>query len=391
MKKRLAIIITHPIQYFSPVFKTLAQHCELHVFYTWGSAAEGQKFDQDFQKEIAWDIPLLEGYSYTFLNNVAKDPGSHQFLGIQNPDIIDKINTFSPHAILVYGWAYKSHLKVLRHYKGKIPVWFRGDSTLLNDMSLWKKTLRKIFLRQIYKNIDKAFYVGTASKAYFLEYGLKESQLVFAPHAVDNNRFAEDKSYQATSLRKELGILEDAILILFAGKFEPRKNPQLLLDAFIEANNKDVHLLLVGNGPLENQLKTAVNDLMLKNNTIGERIHFLDFQNQSEMPVCYQASDLFCLPSQSETWGLAVNEAMAAGKAIIVSNQVGCAADLIKNTENGYIFKDKAQLTLQLKQITSNKNMLPNMGGASRKIIKEWSFETQVTSFMNELERLPHA
>jgi glycosyltransferase involved in cell wall biosynthesis len=388
MKKRLAIIITHPIQYFSPVFKTLAQHCDLHVFYTWGSAAEGQKFDQDFQKEIEWDIPLLDGYQYTFLKNKAKEPGSHHFWGIQNPDVISKIKTFNPHAILIYGWAYQSHLKVIHYFTGKIPLWFRGDSTLLNEIPFWKKALRKIFLRQIYKNIDKAFYVGTASKVYFQEYRLKESQLVFAPHAVDNDRFAQNKNKQATLLRKKLGIPEDSSLILFAGKFEPRKNPQLLLNAFIEASHKNLHLLLVGNGPLENQLKTAVEELKLKNNTSGEHIHFLDFQNQSEMPVCYQASDVFCLPSQSETWGLAVNEAMAAGKAIIVSNEVGCSKDLVRHEENGYIFKTKDELRLQLRIIAENKGITKEMGSISKQIINNWSFEKQVHAFVKELKSL---
>jgi glycosyltransferase involved in cell wall biosynthesis len=390
MKKKLAIIITHPIQYFTPVFKQLAQYCDLQVFYTWGTAAQGQKFDHDFQKEIAWDIPLLEGYTYTFLNNTAKEPGSHHFFGIQNPDIIDVIKIFDPHAILIYGWAYQSHLKVLHYFSGKIPLWFRGDSTLLDVMPFWKRILRKIYLKLVYKMVDKAFYVGSASKAYFLAYGLNENQLVFAPHAVDNDRFAENRSDEANVLRQKLGIGREDILILFAGKFEPRKNPLLLLNAFLETASQNVHLLFVGNGILESRMKAVIHDIRSKNSSkqIADQVHFMDFQNQSKMPVCYQACDLFCLTSSSETWGLSINEAMAAGKAVLVSKQVGCASDLIKNDENGYVFKNQAELSALIKQIVGDKKLLANMGKVSSEIIKNWSIEKQVAAFTNELDNL---
>ncbi|WP_293312281.1 glycosyltransferase family 4 protein [Pedobacter sp. UBA5917] len=390
MKKKLAVIITHPIQYFTPVFKELAQQCNLHVFYTWGKAAQGEKFDHDFQKEIAWDIPLLDGYPYTFLKNTAKEPGSHHFFGIQNPDIVAVIKTFNPQAILIYGWAYQSHLKVLRYFRGKIPLWFRGDSTLLDVMPFWKRTLRKIYLTLIYKMVDKAFYVGSAGKAYFLSYGLNENQLVFSPHAVDNRRFAENRSDEANSLRQTFGIGSEDILILFAGKFEPRKNPLLLLNAFIETAAQNTHLLFVGNGILESGMKAVIDNIRSENSSkqIVDQIHFIDFQNQSKMPVCYQACDVFCLPSNSETWGLSINEAMAAGKAVMASEQVGCAPDLIKNNENGYIFKNQAELKVLIKQVAGNRKLLAEMGKASSQIIKNWSIKQQVVAFTNELENL---
>ncbi|RZL41586.1 MAG: glycosyltransferase family 1 protein, partial [Pedobacter sp.] len=157
--KKLAIIITHPIQYYAPVFKLLAAQCNLKVFYTWGLEGAEAKVDKGFNQKIIWDIPLLEGYEYAFLKNKAKEQGSHHFMGMKNPSIISKINNFNPDAILVYGWAYQSHLKVLRYFKGKIPIWFRGDSHLLDSKPLWKKLARKALLTWVYSYIDKAFYV----------------------------------------------------------------------------------------------------------------------------------------------------------------------------------------------------------------------------------------
>lgn len=409
MPKKLTIVSTHPIQYYAPVFQLLAKRIDLKVFYTAGQSTSGG-YDKGFNRTVNWDLPLLEGYEYTFVENKAKDPGSHHFGGIVNPNLIKDIEAFNPDCILVYGWAYRSHLKVLRFFKGKIPVYFRGDSTLLNKCAGLKNKLKTLFLKWAYKHVDAAFYVGTANKAYFKAYRLKEQQLHFAPHAIDNERFAKNRHVEAVSLRSKFGISDNELLILFAGKFDFVKNPRLLLDAFIDLDLKNTHLLFVGNGVLEEGLKEKVGGLevsverladkgsfdyaqddklegtqddqlrVIHKTNIKRRIHFMDFQNQSQMPVVYQACDLFCLPSVSETWGLAVNEAMAAGKAILVSDKVGCAVDLVKPKINGEIFKsgELADMKQKLKALTQNKAKLAEMGLASQKIIQNWSFEKQV-------------
>lgn len=396
--KKLAIIITHPIQYYVPVFQLLAKECELKVFYTWGEAGAKAKYDPDFKQIIAWDLPLLEDYNYEFLTNSSKDSGSHHYGGIINSDLNEKISSFSPDAILIYGWAYKSHLSAMRYFKGKIPLWFRGDSTLLSERRALKKILRSIFLKWVYKNIDKAFYVGTANKTYFQKFGIANKKLVFAPHAVDNKRFSSDRNVEALALRNSLGIPPANSLILFAGKLEANKNPELLLAAIQELNLAGVHLLFVGNGELEKQLKKTAVVLSspptpskgghnISTTLSMTTVHFMGFQNQTHMPIIYQACDLFCLPSQSETWGLAVNEAMASGKAILVSDKVGCAVDLVKNGENGYIFESNNLIDLKAKisLLLSKENDLKGMGKASLGIIQNWSFEKQVATFLETL------
>lgn len=380
--KKLAIVITHPIQYYAPVFKLLAEQCHVKVFYTWGEKAIKPKHDPGFGKAIAWDIPLLDGYKYEFLENTASNPGSHHRKGIINPDIVERISTFEPNALLFYGYAYESHFRAMRYFKGKIPVWFRGDSTLLNEDGWVKSILKSIYLQWVYSYVDKAFYVGSNNKEYFQKYGLKKHQLIFAPHAIDNERFSEDRSLEVKTLRNSLDLNQNDILILFAGKLEPKKNPEILLRAFLNLNRNNVHLLFVGNGVLEQTLK----DVSI---SMANRIHFIDFQNQTQMPVIYQACDIFCLPSQGpgETWGLAVNEAMATGKAILASNKVGCSTDLVKSHENGFIFESGNidDLSDKLNQLLESD--LRQYGKKSKEIIKNWSFEKQVESFLQELKK----
>lgn len=379
MLKKLAIVTTHPIQYYAPVFQLLAkrERIAVKVFYTGGKAGFNQ-FDKGFGKDIHWDIPLLDGYEHTFLHNTSSDPGTHHFKGIINPAIIEEINAYQPDAILVYGWAWSSHFKVMRHFYRQIPVWFRGDSTLLGTSKSLKALLRRMALRWIYKYISKAFFVGKNNCEYFRAAGLKNDELIFAPHAVDNDRFATQGVQQRAEIRTQLNLNDNNILVLFAGKFEAVKNPQLLIDAFTLLKDKSIHLLMVGNGPLEEPLKS---------NAKGNRcIHFMDFRNQSEVPAVYHACDLFCLPSESETWGLAVNEAMAAGKPVVVSNRVGCAPDLV-TADNGMIFisGNAIDLSEKITFLCSDRELLKKKGSASAEIIKNWSFEKQAFIFEQEL------
>ena len=373
--KKLAIITTHPIQYNAPWFRLLAQRrlITIKVFYTWGQLEKGAKYDPGFGTNVDWDIPLLDGYDHYFVKNIAPDPGSHHFKGIDNPTLTAEIEHWNPNAILVFGWSFKSHLKALRYFKGKKKILFRGDSNLLDEklgFSL-KKTLRRVFLRWVYTHVDKALYVGTANKEYYQEHGLKNAQLVFAPHAIDNDRFMQHGS---SNKREESGIPQGAIVFIFTGKFETQKDPQLLLDAFIRLTDTNAHLLMVGSGELEVQLKKKAGQQPLE---ISSRIHFLPFQNQLKMPEIYRMGDVLVLPSKGETWGLAVNEAMACSKAVLVSDKCGCAVDLVEVGMNGFVFKsrDGNDLLKKMDILLLNHQEIAGMGVRSLQIIQSWRFE----------------
>lgn len=385
--KKLAIVITHPIQYYAPWFKLLASRgiIQLKVFYTWSQSAESVK-DKTFGRDIKWDVPLLEGYDYEFIENVSKKPGSHHFFGIDCPSLIPKLKVYNSDAILFFGWNFKSHLKAMRYFHRKVPVWFRGDSTLLDETGDLKTKIRRIVLKTVYKYVDKAFYVGQANKAYFLKHGLKDAELIYAPHAVNNPHFSDDEcnSYQqeANQWKQSLGIDAQLITILFAGKFESKKQPNLLIDAVIKANKKRkkaIVLLMVGNGPLEESIKAQAGG--------QENIKFLPFQNQSIMPIVYRMASIFCLPSKGpgETWGLAINEAMASTRPVIVSDKVGCAQDMVLNGKNGFIFRNDHEEDLVKIIEELDLNSLKQMGDFAHKYVQNFNFEAIVKALENEL------
>ena len=409
---RLAIISTHPIQYNAPLFRHLAKYgnIDLKVFYTWGQSKDAV-YDPGFGILRSWDLDLLEGYEHEFVDNTSTDPGSNHYRGIINPGIIKLIDEYSPDAILVYGWKFNSHLSILRYYHGKLPILFRGDSTLLDESKFFsiKTFFRIALLKWVYKHVDFALSPGTSSDAYFTECGLTSNQIIRAPHAVDNETFSagnEEKQHQAITWRRELKIPDDHKVFLFAGKLEPKKNPALLINAIIELSKlrKDIHLIIVGNGILEEELKQLASTTSASSTTSTSStssnsstfqpfnpstISFLPFQNQSAMPVVYRLGDVFVLPSAgpNETWGLSINEAMASGKPVLVSNRCGGAVDLVVEGENGYVFQSENQRDLVDKMNLMLNHDLDKMGEASKEKIHNFTYNHFLNALISLLNK----
>jgi len=216
-QRKLAIVTTHPIQYYAPIFRALAQSGSIdpRVFYTW-SQAVGSVPDPGFGIPVQWDVPLLSGYAYDFVRNAAKRPGTDHFGGLKNPTLTGEIENWGASAVLIYGWNSHSHLQALRHFKGRIPVLFRGDSTLLDQFSWWRTTLRRTFLRWVYSHVDTAIAVGTNNAEYFAWCGIPSDRIAFAPHSVDTARFVADEMHEALAAewRRKLRIDANAVVFL---------------------------------------------------------------------------------------------------------------------------------------------------------------------------------
>jgi len=379
---RLAIVSSHPIQYYAPLFGRLAAATglEVHVFYGWSGAAAGPSLDPGFGREVHWDVPLLDGYRYTFLENVSLAPGASSFGGIHCPGLVPSVSGWGPDAVLVVGWSYRSHLAAMRAFNGRVPVLFRGDSTLLDEQRGLRRVARTAFLRWVYTHVDLAFYVGKHNHAYFRRHGLGEERLQWAPHAVDNDRFSGPEavwSAEAARLRARMGIPPEAKVVVFTGKLEAKKAPDLLLRAAKAMDGRqDVHLVFAGSGPMEAELRAAAGG--------DVRVHFLGFQNQSIMPGVYRVGDVMALPSRGpgETWGLSVNEALACGVPVVVSDRVGCAPDLVEGGDNGRVFAsgDADALRAALSGLLTDPERLKNASAAARRRVAPWSIAAAAES-----------
>jgi glycosyltransferase involved in cell wall biosynthesis len=371
--KRLAIITSHPIQYYAPWFRYLAKQGELEfrVFYLWDFGVR-QQIDPGFQQVIEWDIPLLEGYEYEFVPNVSDRPGTKHFWGLQNPSLIQQVKQYQPDTVLLMNYNYASLYRFLWQWK-TTPIIFRGDSHRLVTDQGWKTWLKQQWISQVFRRFAACLYVGKANYHYFRSQNVSPERLFFSPHAIDNDRFfaqATEATAQAAIWKQALKIPANHAVILFAGKLIPKKRPLDLLQAFINAKLPEVSLLFVGNGELESELKTQA--------TNHPHVYFAPFQNQSQMPRTYAIADLVVLPSygSGETWGLVINEAMCLAKAVLVSDHVGCAADLVHSHQNGLVFPagDIPALVESLQIAFADRDRLADWGQQGRRIINNYSY-----------------
>ena len=388
--RRLAIVTTHPIQYYAPWFRWIAAQTglSLRVFYLWDTESQ-KKHDPGFGRNIQWDVPLLDGYDFEFVPNTSSKPGTQRFLGLQNPSLLSHLQAFAPSATLLIGYRYASLLRLImmpRRVRG-FPLIFRGDSHRLvtSQSRKWKVESRRWGISQVYRRFAALLYVGQANKEYFRTHGVPEEKLFFAPHAVDNERFmtaAPDAEEEARQWREQLGIPRDHLVVLFAGKLEEKKRPLDLLEAFRRLKRSDVSLLFVGNGAQEAQLRERA--------AVAPNVRFAPFQNQSAMPRTYAAGDLFALPSYGpeESWGLAVNEALCLARPVVVSSHVGCAADLVHGGRNGLVFEagNVDALTTALHEALSDRDRLKEWGKAGRKIVENCDYTHATAGLLEAFE-----
>jgi glycosyltransferase involved in cell wall biosynthesis len=381
---RLAYLVTHPIQYMDPLLRRIAAEpgIDLTVFFC--SDFSLQKFyDPEFAKEIAWDVPLGEGYRYEVLPAVG---GRHRitFWRPFNYGLSRRLREGSFDVLWVHGYArWFNWVAMLLAKAQGIKVLIRDDATLISlSRTLIKRALKRAFFALLKIFCDGFLAVGSLNREYYGHYGIKGERIFLVPWAVDNAFFqakAGDASATLEELRHSLGLAAGRPIILFAGKLSARKRAGDLLEAYVhmspdQKTEPQPYLLFVGEGEQRQVLENRAGA------TGWDSIKFLGFKNQTELPAYFKLCQVFVLPSVHEPWGLVVNEAMNAGRAIIVSDQVGCGPDLVRSGENGYIFPagDIAGLCGALKNILHNQQKYRALGRKSLEIINKWGIEEDV-------------
>ena len=384
---RLAILASHPIQYQAPLFRALAARGDiaLKVFFCWDFGVKHTR-DPGFNQSLVWDVPLLDGYEHEFLPNLATRPSSNAFFGLVNPSVITRVMKWKPDALVVHGYAHFTELLSLGTSLVRgVPVLMRGDSNVLTRRSVSMRIAKQLALQPLMRTLSGAIASGTLNRMYYERYGVPRERITLAPFSVDNSFFqrrADQARVEAKVWRAELGIGAEEKVVLFAGKLIPEKSCETLILAFAAHRRPGARLVLVGDGPLRQELEA------LARAHPDARIHFVGFANQSRMPAAYAMGDVFVLPSIVEAWGLAVNEAMNLGLPVIVSDLVGAAPDLV-TPENGWVFQARnvRSLSATLDEALADSAALANKGAASLDRIRAWDLPHTAEGFVQAAKR----
>ncbi|MCB1609826.1 MAG: glycosyltransferase family 4 protein [Xanthomonadales bacterium] len=377
----LLVIATHPIQYQAPLFRALAAS---GICLTVGflDLPDPSRQGVGFAVGFSWDVPLTEGFSWVKLDGIVADGAmANTFGGRRWRRPIVEVRKHSPDAVMVMGWNQLGLLQAWLAAKWcGIPLIVRGDSNAKRGRPRWKRWLHRLLLSLPLRYVA----VGASNTKFYLDSGVPTNAIALAPHFVDNTFFSSRAaSCNRASERAKRGASPEDFCILFAGKFESKKRPADLLAAVaslpVEARAR-IHILMVGAGPLEA-------DLRLQAEAVGLRVSWAGFLNQTEIPAAYAAADVLVLPSDNgETWGLVVNEAMACGVPAIVSDQVGCADDLVRHGQTGLVFPmgDIPALGSAISEMASTPERRRAMGEAARSLVtSEYTIERSVEAIVD--------
>jgi len=385
---KIGILTTHPIQYQVPWFRKLSAlpEIDLTVFYCMipNEMQQGDGFGINF----TWDIPLLDGYKYEVLENVSKQPSVINYWGCDTPGIKNIVKNREFDAFVVNGWIVKSCIQLLRVCRQyDVPCIVRGESNAIRPRAWWKGQIHKRLLAKYSAFLN----IGKSNREFYLQNGIADEKIFFAPYCVDNERFElayEAMSQERDSIRERWGITSTAFTFLFCAKFIEKKHPMHLLKSMciaikkIENLSTPIHLLMVGDGEQKIECEEFVRQKRLP-------VTFAGFMNQAEIVRAYVASDCLVLPSDyGETWGLVVNEAMACGLPVIVSDHVGCHKDLIYPGQTGEIFPfgDHNALAELLVTFSSNPVKVRSTGKRAKRKVADYSVENVVKGCINAIK-----
>ena len=387
-RRRVAIVASHAIQYQDPFFRLLAADptIDLTVLYCSDAGASVYR-DADMGATLRWDLEMLTGYRHRFLFNLVRD-SNRGWTRHVNPGIVPALlRGRYQMVIFMLGWGSISAVAgMLACRVTGIPFSLYGDSSFPPPEITLRSRLRARLLRALFRSASGFMISGVLNGAYYRHYGADPKRFFLLPWAVDNERFEKASRMEASErarLRAKAGIDAERVIFLFSAKLVARKDPMTLLRAFQQMRHvRRAAVLFVGDGELRQALQTYTMEHSLA------AVRFAGFVNQSELPQYYGLSDVLVLPSTYEPRGAVINEAMASGLPVIVTDRCGSIGDIVLDGDNGFVYPagDAEALATLMDRLTEDEALRARMARRSREIISSWTFARGVEGVKAALE-----
>ncbi|MEQ8369896.1 MAG: glycosyltransferase family 4 protein [Alphaproteobacteria bacterium] len=388
VRLRLAFIIQHPIHYHAPLWRAVAADPDIDSIVHYMQRAWSESgYDPEVARVVDWGVPMLEGYRWRVWRNISPMRNGVGFWKFINPGLIWHVLTGPYDAVYVHGCNHFSHVMAMLagRLSGKRVI-FRTDTYNLGERSVWRALLRELSYALILRLPSVCLVVGHHNRRFYASAGVADGQMVYAPQVVDNDYFtaaARRLVPQRDALKAGFAIAPESKILLWSAKFQAKKQPLLLLDAFARTTAAGPWtLLMAGDGELLEAAKARAVTL-----GIQDRVVFTGFLDQQRIVEAYAVADLFVLPSGwQETWGLVVNEAMNFSLPVVVSDRVGAAPDLVAGRA-GLVFRhdDGDDLVAKLEQMMGDAALRRRFAESGRKTIEAWSVPAYVAGLRRAL------
>jgi len=384
-KYRVLVLSDRPVQYFSPLLRRQAKHPQLEILVAYCSLEGAEAaVDPGYGIEVKWDVPLLEGYDWVSLAD--GETGARP--GLFSKALWRLVRHGNFDAMYVGGYYFREAWSAMLAAKlTGVPILLSTDMHRLKSFrveSKFMQAVKKAVVGHIFRMAGAVNTGSSGATAYVKSLGVPEDRIFLSGNVVDNDWWsAHSATVDRAAVRSGWNVPADAPVVLYCAQLQPWKKPLDLLEAFSRAEVPGSYLVIAGEGPLRSAVERRMREL-----GIAERVRLLGFVNQSGLPAVYSACDVFVLPSESDTFGLVVNEAMLCGCPPVISDAVGAKFDLVRDGETGYVFPvgDVDALAGILRTLLCDRSQLERMGAAARERMKAWTPEMNVSGFVRAVQ-----
>jgi len=331
-RPRVAIVISHPVQHFCPMYREIAADGRVELLVLFVEAGAAPKFDDQFGRVVQWQADLLDGFTFKVLAAPEKE---------QSRATVAELKEFAPDVVYVHGYARPYLRAAMRWAKSAgAPVMMTTDGELLHPRPWYIEAIKRVVLPLTLRNVDLFLTVGDENERYFAHYGVTRERFLRVTFSIDSGYYDKTLARREEArrgVRERLGIAGDAMVVLTVGKMIPRKEQADLVKAFLElakTGHTSAVLLIAGEGELRAKLEDLAKPL-------GEAVKMPGFIGVDELPEFYVASDVYAHPSMGDPHPLAISEALYCSLPVVVSDQVGSIGptDDVQNGKNGWVYR----------------------------------------------------
>ncbi len=372
---RVCWIAGEPTPYRAPHLARLAESPDIDLTVVYAAqTVQARRWDVGSADAVVLDGPVLP-LSRVLHHDYPLTPGIWSLLERGRFD-----------AIVLGGWSLMAtQLALVWARFRRVPYFVVSESHLLEPRPRWIRAVKRAVLPRLLPQAAGTLVTGTLAREHVVAYGAQPGGITIFPNTVDvaelSTRASSLESRRA-DLRHALGVAEHEVAILSVGRLIPFKATADLVSGVAACRVSGARLVLVGDGPLRGTLEAQSAQL-------GVRTTFVGDLPSTRLAEAYVAADVFALVSRRETWGVVVNEAMACGLPLILSDRVGAARDLLEPGGNGELVHagDVESVAAAVDRLAGDADLRRRYGERSRELIREWGYESSVAAVASALRR----
>jgi glycosyltransferase involved in cell wall biosynthesis len=363
VRLRVAIVVSHPIQYMCPMYQEIAADDRLDLLVIFAEGGAGARFDKGYGRVVKWQDNILDGYAYRIVE--ASDSE-------RNRAVVEELKKFQPDVMHVTGYHRPYARAALRWaHKSGIATMITTDSELLHPRPLHVRAVKMLTLPGIFRRIDQFLTMGDENGRYYEHYGASKESFTRLSWPIDSTNydgFLARREEIRRVVREREGIPADAVAILCVGKLIPRKAQADLIQALSEAirgGKRSAILMLAGDGPDRAALEALAKP-------VASAVRFLGFVDVNRLPECYLAADIYAHPATRDPHPVAISEALYCSLPVVVSDLVGSTGptDDVQPGRNGWVHPagDVAALSRILADLIDHPEKRAAAGRISREL-----------------------